>query len=137
MISPEDWRAPHVTDDPEDAVRHVVTATGAVAPKRPPSPRRPTLSKQGAASGPFAFLRVDELADPLALLDLAAPGAGLAAPALDEILEALEIALDAPAVDPSALPSCYHARPSRGPSATVTRVSLSPSGSNVTTPLVP
>src|SRR5512134_3043377 len=42
----------------------------------------------------------EELADALAALDLSAPGAGLDAAALDELLEALQVALHAAAVHP-------------------------------------
>ena len=51
MISPEDWDNLSVTDDPEEAVRLVVTAYRRRSTERRPSPRRPTLSSGRGAAG--------------------------------------------------------------------------------------
>ena len=55
MISPEDWDNLGVTDDPEEAVRLVVSAYRRRSTESPAEPARPTLSSgRGAGAAPTA-----------------------------------------------------------------------------------
>ena len=116
MISPEDWDNLHVTDDPEEALQPVVTCyerrtrlgdgAAAQAETRRKGAARPLPSVLHTDPSTGALLRWS--ADPLAVLDLAAPCVRCLAAGFDELLEAVEIALSAPAVHPERAAELVH-----------------------------